>query len=118
MRIKFAKEFYPKEAILKAANIFTDDFYILLDTDDKYYYADINSKANKDENDISNKFINEALLQSARYSVIKQTQNIRELIIGRALASTVIDDSDTGFIDDETIIAENILHSWFDEYDK
>ena len=41
-----------------------------------------------------------------------------KIILGRALASTIIDDSDTGFVDDANINSEDILNNWFDEYDK
>lgn len=117
MRIRFDKGLYPKEAILKAANFFTDSYFMYLDTDDKYYLIDIEAKEGKIEIDIEKKFMNEALTQSARYIVMQQTKNIRELILGRALASTIIDDSDTGFVDDENINSEDILHNWFDKYD-
>lgn len=46
---------------------------------------------------------------------MQDTKEIRELILGRALASTIIDDSDTGFIDDSNIKAEDILSSWFEK---
>lgn len=70
------------------------------------------------EKNIEKQFANEALTQSARYKVMQETKEIRELILGRALASTIIDDSDTGFVDDKNIHAEDILNSWFDENDK
>jgi len=118
MRTKFAKELYPKEAVLKAAHFFTENYYMYLDADDKYYYINMEAKNGDIEDNIEKQFMNEVLTQSARYSVMQQTKNIRELIIGRALASTIIDDSDTGFTDDENINSEEILCNWFDKYDK
>lgn len=118
MRVKLVKELYPKEAILKAAQFFTDRYYMSLDTDENYYYVDIEPNGYEIEKDIEKQFMNEALTQSARYKVMQETKGIRELILGRALASTIIDDSDTGFVDDENIKAEDILNNWFDKYDK
>lgn len=118
MRVKFTKELYPKEAILKAAQFFTNKYYMSLDNDEQYYYINIEPVDGKFEKDIEKKFANEALTQSARYKVMQETKEIRELILGRALASTIIDDSDTGFVDDENIKAEDILNNWFDKYDK
>lgn len=118
MQIKLNKELYPKEAILKAANSFTDRYFIYLDVGNKYYFVDIEGKGEDVEIDIEKQFVNETLVQSARYSIMQQTKNIRELILGRALASTIIDDTDTGFVDDENISAEDILHNWFEVYDK
>ena len=118
MQVKLVKELYPKEAILKASHFFTDRYYMSLDTDEKYYYIDMSPIENEIEKDIEKQFLNEALTQSARYKVMQDTKGIRELILGRALASTIIDDSDTGFVDDENINAEDILNNWFDKYDK
>ncbi len=118
MNVKLTKEMYPKEAILKAAYFFTDRYYMSLDTDERYYYIEISEKEGNAESDIDKKFRNEVITQAARYRVMQQTKNIRELILGRALASTVVDDTDTGFTDDETVNAEDILFNWFDRYDK
>jgi len=118
MQVKFTKELYPKEAVLKAAQFFTDKYYMSLDIDEQYYYVDIQPIDGEIEKDIEKQFANEVLTQSARFKVMQETKGIRELILGRALASTIIDDSDTGFVDDENIHAEDILNSWFDEYDK
>ena len=41
MQVKLTKEIYPKEAIIKAAQCFTDRYYMSLDSDETYYYIDI-----------------------------------------------------------------------------
>jgi len=115
MQIKISKDMYQKEAITKAAYYFSDDFYFSLDIDDKYYIVNVEAKSNKQFKE--KEFVNEVLVQTTRYNIMMQTKNIRELIIGRALASTIIDDADTGFTDDESIDSEKILNNWFDVYD-
>lgn len=114
MRLQFSKEMYEKEAIIKASYFFTDSYYMELDADDKYYYIDMSAKDGQSEANAEKEFMNEVLVQTTRLSISKQTKNIREMIIGRALASTIIDNRDTGFIDDESINSEDILNNWFD----
>ncbi len=114
MLLKFSKEMYAKEAIIKAAYFFTDRYYMELNSDNNYYYVEMNTKNGQTEADAEKEFMNEVLVQTTRLSISKQTKNIREMIIGRALASTIIDDKDSGFIDDESINSEDILSSWFD----
>lgn len=114
MRIKLSKEMYEKEAIIKAAYLFTDRFHIELDSDESYYYVDMNSKVNTENTFAEQEFVNEVLVQTTRLHISMQTKNIREMIIGRALASTIIDEKDNGFVDDESINADDILNNWFD----
>ena len=114
MQLKFSKEIYEKEAIIKAAYFFTDRYYIALDVDDTFYYVDMDAIDSDFELDIEKEFMNEVLVQTARITVSKQTKNIREMIIGRALASTIIDNKDSGFVDDKSINSEDILNNWFD----
>ncbi len=114
MLIQFSKELYEKEAIIKAAYFFTDKYYIELNVDETYYLVELNAKSNQIEDDVKKEFTNEVLVQTTRLLIAKQTKNIREMIVGRALASTIIDNTDTGFVDDESINSEDILNNWFD----
>ena len=112
--MKFRKELYSKVALIKAAYNFTDTAYVHLDADDDYYYVSIEPKQSAcgvTEND----FINEMLTQSVRHEVYQQTKHIRELMLARAMATSVIVDED--LIDDPEIdgqFSENeILKDWF-----
>ncbi|MBR5479509.1 MAG: His-Xaa-Ser system protein HxsD [Clostridia bacterium] len=116
MKIKLSKEMYEKEAIIKASYFFTDRFYMELDADDAYFYVDMVSKDGVDTGD-DKEFLNEVLVQTTRLSISRQTKNIREMIIGRALASTIVDRKDTGFVDDADINADDILNNWFDTHE-
>lgn len=114
MRLKLSKEMYAKEAIIKASYFFTDKYYMELDSDEKYFYIDMVSKETNDTTESEKEFMNEILVQTTRLNISTQTKNIREMIIGRALASTIIDNKDSGFVDDESIKADDILNNWFD----
>ena len=60
-------------------------------------------------------FINEMLTQSVRHEVYQQTKNIRELLLARAMATSVVvdeelvDDSET----DDAFSENDILKDWF-----
>ena len=113
--MKFRKEFYSKIALIKAAYNFTDISYVHLDADENYYYVTILPKQSGQyvsEQD----FINEMLTQSVRHEVYQQTKNIRELLLARAMATSVIVDENI-IEDDEqqgdSFVENDILKNWF-----
>lgn len=117
MKIKFAKEIYPKSALMKSAYNFTDRAYIHIDSDEKYYIVEITLKDKSDSFDIRD-FKNEMLAQSVRLEISIRTKNIRELIIARAMASTLVGEK----VNSETEPEENfdmdcILKDWFENED-
>lgn len=113
--MKFHKELYSKIALIKAAYNFTDIAYIHLDADNSYYYVTIEPK--KLEQTVSEQdFINEMLIQSVRHEVYQQTKNIRELLLARAMATSVI--VDKNIIEDDEQNNDSfdecdILKDWF-----
>lgn len=117
MHISFSKEIYPKSALLKAAYSFTDKAYIYIDVSDSNYEVDIESK---DGSNVTEKeFMNELLCQTVRLEVFKRTKNIRELLLARAIASTVIETPQAETIEetDDTDI-DGILRDWFENDNK
>jgi His-Xaa-Ser system protein HxsD len=97
--IKLAKEIYLKEALIKAAYQFTDRCYIHIDTDDGNYLVEISAKEDGEINGIEKEFENELVAQMTRLVVLKQTSNIRKIIMARALASTIIDHDENKNVD-------------------
>lgn len=119
MRLHYSRKIYPKTAIIKAAYMFTDRAYVHLDADERYYIVDIRMKpACEDVSELE--FNNEVLCQTARYEIGKKTRTIRELMIARAVSSTMlIDDSvsdEDPYMDDEITDTDEILTDWFDKY--
>ena len=112
--MKFRKELYSKIALIKAAYNFTDRAYLHLDADEDYYYVTIQAKENC-KMITEQEFINEMLIQSVRHEVYQQTKNIRELLLARALATSVI--VDPNLIEDEKLdevdLENDILKDWF-----
>ena len=119
MKLQFSRKIYPKIAVIKAAYMFTDRAYVHLDADDDYYSADIKMKPGCDN--ISEwEFENEVLSQTARYEVGKKTRNIREMMVARAISSTMLvndmaSDEDP-YMEDEITDTKDILTDWFDKY--
>ncbi len=116
-KLKFNKELYSKISLIKAAYNFTDQAYLHLDADENYYYVEIELKNEKTEI-TENDFINEMLTQSIRHEVYLQTKNIRELLMARAMATSVVTDDDTD--DDQSSIDDQftedaILKDWFEQ---
>ncbi len=112
MVFKYKKALYPKIALIKAAYHFTDVAYLHLDSDEEYYKVEITPKAGccLEERD----FENQILAQTARNEIYKQTKNIREIALARALASSVIENVEDIEDMNENISADQILHNWFD----
>ena len=120
MVLKLSEDIYPKEIILKAAYKYSGDYQMFLDKKDGYFYLEVNSNDGKEINDseLESKIKKELIAQAARYSVVQQTQDLRNIIVARALASTIIDDTDNGYISKENMKAEEILSDWFEKYDE
>ena len=114
-QMKFNRELYSKVALIKAAYNFTDNAYIHLDADGRYYYVTLNLKDN--ENEISeDDFQNEMLAQSVRHEVYMQTKNIRELMLARAVATSVVASEEYEEINDlltDEFTENEILKDWF-----
>ena len=119
--ITFSKKLYPKIALVKSAYAFTDRAYIHLDADDQYYIVKIHPKDG--HKPITEKeFMNEMLCQCVRHEVYQQTKTVRELLIARSMASTVIEqpgDAASEEIRSEQVGDEKqILTDWFEMHDK
>ena len=120
MTYRFNKSLYSKVALLKAAYNYTDKAYIHLDVDGEYYYVNFEMKPGSDM--FSEKeFTNEMLAQAVRHEVYIQTKNIRELMLARAMATTIVTDTDNEintFSDDDMYSEDEILKDWFDVCDE
>ena len=115
--LKFNKELYSKVALIKAAYNYTDTAYLHLDADEKYYYVTIESK-NSECGIKEDDFVNEILAQSVRHEVFLQTKNIRELLLARAMAtSIVLEDEKKDISQDDDFNENEILKDWFAEND-
>lgn len=123
------KTIYPLIAIKKAMLNYLENMYIEAEEIDNsiqiiFEATDRDINIEKFEL-IIKEFINDCLRESIRYDIMKETKNIRELIVGRALYSACvkIDDSieETNeakyeIIEDEEFDLDEIAVNWFEKY--
>lgn len=116
-KLKYNKELYSKTALIKAAYNFTDQAYVHLDADEHYYYVFMRPKEN-DTTISDEEFENEILAQSVRHEIYLQTKNIRELMLARAVATSVVAPEEEDLESDEKMLQEfsedTILKDWFE----
>ena len=112
----FSTELYPKEVIIKTACSMIDKCYVHLDLIDNKYCLQITSKDSESDSDIKKRLDNEIIFQLARYTVSVRTSDIRQLIMGRAFATSMIaekrkiPDYDCNYVSS----ADAILKDWFE----
>lgn len=112
----FDMKLYTKDVIIKTAYSFIDRYFVHLDIVDNKYKIDIIAKDNESEEDIRNKLNNEIILQLARFTVSARTCEVRQLILGRAFASSITaEDKDIPEYNSEYVSSsEMILKDWFE----
>lgn len=123
MRIQYDKEFYSKEALLKAAYHFTDRAYVYLGVEDGSFFVDFTAKGGIqfDKEKLENEFKNELLAQVIHQTVSKETTVLRELLVARALSSTMVDEgissdvAESPMTEDAQDALDAIARDWFDE---
>lgn len=113
MTINYPVDLYPKEVLIKASFQFLDQAYIHIDKKDDEYIVKITPKDGMPQISEGD-FDNEMLAQAARFVISSRTKNIREITLGRAMASTIIEE-ESDFDDGEDIQdIDNILKDWFE----
>lgn len=116
-QLKYNRELYSKTALIKTAYNFTDRAYLHLDADKNYYYVSISTKDGQPEV-TDQEFENEILAQSARHEIYLQTKNIRELMLARAVATSVVapreEAVETDSENTHTFSEDEILKDWFE----
>ena len=117
---RYSSNIYSREVILRAAYAFIDRYYIHIDKEDNDYIVFINAKDEDGDVNIARLFENEMISSSIRMQVFQQTHAIQEILLGRAMASTMIinDDEENETEMKEESSANNelksILEDWFD----
>lgn len=110
----FSKDIYSKNAMLRAAYKFTNEYYIHLDVKGDNYIVNINPKSTSSMLS-AEEFQNEILAQTIREGVFRDTKELRTLLMARAFASSVIDNTCGEIEEYYTENDENILKDWFEQ---
>ncbi len=122
MKIVLDNTIYSKEVLLKTAYCFTDKAYLHLSREVNHWIVEWTDK--EDSNISASDFENELIVQQLREELIQKTADIRKLVLARAFASTIIDNSEheesIGSAEQtamESSEDERILKGWFDNDD-
>ena len=131
--IELSSNIYPTISVQKAIANFMDLTYIKLEEKENKIILKLKIKDNKENlEQIIGEFYNELLRESLWYNISKETKNLRELIVGRALYTTCIEmdkeltekqeilestkDNDD-FNEEEDFPLDEIVINWFEKYD-
>ncbi|ALU37871.1 His-Xaa-Ser system protein HxsD [Clostridium autoethanogenum] len=99
------EEIYSLTAVMKTAYIFIEKVYIYFDYEkEKLIRVEFTPKEIKDKDFLKKlvgEFYNELLNQTLRIEIFKETKNIRELILGRALYNTCVEVKESNSINKE-----------------
>lgn len=113
MLIKYNKELYSKNVLFKTCYKFTDNAYIHLDSDENNFIVTIWPKDTKDTVDYELEFSNHIIEEVNREIVTEQTKNIRQILLARSLASTVIFDDEIAEIETD-VNDKSAMKDWFE----
>ena len=115
---EYKKELYPKAAIMKAAYHLLDRGYIHIDMDEGSFLVQVTAKPSCSENDLKMELDNEILAQAVRYCIYEQTHEIRDILVARAMASTIINaEPEDGIPQENNERLDEILTDWFDKHE-
>ena len=119
--LKFKEKLYPREAVMKAAYHFINNCYIHVDTCNEEYVIEITSKEFDGADTKALEFENELLAQAVRYQIYLQTHTIREILMARAMSSTITgSNTELGKneLPDNIDNLDSILTDWFKKNEK
>ena len=122
MEIRVEKSLYSKQVLLKTAYSFSDRAYLHLSQDDQSWIIEWTNMP--DQTIKPEMFENEMLSQQLREELIEKTKDVRNLLLSRAFASSVLDTESTNtetlnnvddsVLNEDDVAAEEILKGWFD----
>ena len=112
---KFSRELYNKEVVFKAVYALLDEAYFHLDLDNQYYMISITPKEEQEIQILFQKLEDNLIAEETRRMIAEKTKNIREMIVARALASTIVVDDSVAEEQEEMFDSKEILKDWFEE---
>lgn len=123
LMLQVVKNVYPAECVIKTAYAFLDKAYVHIDEDSKCWQVKLEPKEGQQISKVQlqKDFENELIAQAVRLSVFKRTHTLREILLARAMSSSLIEgenvvaelDSDEQTSQDEQL--QHILKDWYEE---
>ncbi len=123
LMLQVVKSVYPAECVIKAAYAFLDKAYVHIDENAKCWQVELEPQEGQQisKAQLQKEFENELIAQAVRLSVFKRTHTLREILLARAMSSSLIEgeevvaelDSDEQTSQDEQL--QHILKDWYEE---
>lgn len=114
--MEFDKTLYDKRALIKAAYAFTDRVYIHLAQTQKAWCVSWTPKDGCEPK--PEEFENELIVQQLRLQLVQDSGEIRKILLGRAMASTLVERPaarpSPAIETKESGDTEDILKGWFE----
>lgn len=121
--LSIPKEIYTKEVVLKAAYIFIEKAYIHIGVDNTHWNIQMKIKPGITGISLGD-FENELIAETVRLSVYRRTHILRELLLGRAMSTSIIEDNNSlervaaAQQDTTDMELQGILQDWFEKNGK
>jgi His-Xaa-Ser system protein HxsD len=116
---KYDAKIYPREAVIKAAYTFIKSYYVHLAYENDSIIVSFTAKEDEElPENVGKEFENELLAQVVRVHVYNETHVIREILMARAMSSSMVYKNDPIELfesqdNDDTDEIDSILEDWF-----
>ena len=120
--VSVSRELYDREVVLKTAYIFTEKAYLHIESNEENWIIHMKMKPRMEAVSPA-EFENALISEMVRLSVYRRTHTLRELLMGKALSTSVIEhDNPIREIASEQETSQeelqDILQDWFEKNEK
>lgn len=120
--VSVSRELYDREVVLKTAYIFTEKAYLHIESNEENWIIHMKMKPGMEAVSPA-EFENALISEMVRLSVYRRTHTLRELLMGKALSTSVIEhDNPIREIASEQETSQeelqDILQDWFEKNEK
>lgn len=120
--VSVSRELYDREVVLKTAYIFTEKAYLHIESNEDNWIIHMKMKPGMAAVSPA-EFENALISEMVRLSVYRRTHTLRELLMGKALSTSVIEHDNpireiAGEQETSQEELQDILQDWFDKNEK
>ena len=120
--VSVSRELYDREVVLKTAYIFTEKAYLHIESNEENWIIHMKMKPGM-ETVSPAEFENALISEMVRLSVYRRTHTLRELLMGKALSTSVIEHDNpireiAGEQETSQEELQDILQDWFEKNEK
>ena len=120
--VSVSRELYDREVVLKTAYIFTEKAYLHIESNEENWIIHMKMKPGMEAVSPA-EFENALISEMVRLSVYRRTHTLRELLMGKALSTSVIEHDNpireiAGEQETSQEELQDILQDWFEKNEK